>query len=153
MNGNPNLNFTNKYMNFALKACRTRKGKCSAKWHDCHFAQENSGRVRMIFAEEILICVAEENIYRSCLIISVIRARILTVCGVTENFAHCLGCTRVHVAMVSTTGHIKMAAQNVNACAPKAVSKILSDTADTVRILARMPEIIKHDRYFPQLHK
>ena len=62
--------------------------------------------------------------------ISATRAKILTVCGVTENFAHCLGCTRVHVAMVSITGHNKMAAQSVNTCAPKAVSKILSDTAD-----------------------
>ena len=53
-----------------------------------------------------------------------------TVSGVTENFAHCLGCTRVHVAMVSTAGHSKIAAQSVNTCASKAVSKILSDTAD-----------------------
>ena len=45
------------------KARRTRRGKRSAKWHECHFAQENSRRVRMIFAEEILICLAEENIY------------------------------------------------------------------------------------------
>ena len=44
----------------ACKARRTRGGKCSEKWH---FAQENSRRVRMIFAEELLICVAEENIY------------------------------------------------------------------------------------------
>ena len=36
----------------------------AAKWHECHFAQQNSRRVRMIFAEEILICAAEENIYR-----------------------------------------------------------------------------------------
>ena len=62
--------------------------------------------------------------------ISAIRAKILIVCGVTENFAHCLRCTRVHVAMESTTGHSLMAAQSVNTCAPKAVSKILSDTAD-----------------------
>ena len=47
-----------------FEARRTRRGKCSAKWHECHFAQENSRRVRMIFAEEILICAAEENIYR-----------------------------------------------------------------------------------------
>ena len=46
------------------KARRTRRGKCSAKWHECHFTQQNSRRVRMIFAEEILICAAEENIYR-----------------------------------------------------------------------------------------
>ena len=46
------------------KARRTRRGKCSAKWHECHFAQENSRRVRMIFAEKIFICAAEENIYR-----------------------------------------------------------------------------------------
>ena len=44
----------------------------------------------MIFAEKIFICAAEENIYR-VLIISAIRAKILTVCGITENFAHCLG--------------------------------------------------------------
>ena len=66
----------------------------------------------------------------SCLIISAIRAKILTVCGVTENFAHCLGCTRVHVAMVSTTVHRKMVDESVNTCAPKTVSNILSDTAD-----------------------
>ena len=36
----------------------------------------------------------------------------------------------VHVAMVKTTGHSKMAAASVNTCAPKAVSKILNDTAD-----------------------
>ena len=47
----------------AFKARRTRRGKYSAKWHECHFAQQNSRRVLMIFAEEILICVAEENIY------------------------------------------------------------------------------------------
>ena len=46
------------------------------------------------------------------------------------HFAHCLGCTRVHVAMVSTTGHSKMAAESVNTYAPKAVSKILGDTTD-----------------------
>ena len=51
-------------------------------------------------------------------------------CGVTQNFAHCLGCTHDHVAMVLTTGHNKMVAQSVNTCAPKAVSKILGDTAD-----------------------
>ena len=62
--------------------------------------------------------------------ISAICANILTVCGVTEKFAHCLECTRVHVAMVSTTGHNKMAAKSVKTCALKAVSKILSDTAD-----------------------
>ena len=50
-------------MQLVCKARRTWRGKCSAKWHECHFAQENSRRVRMIFAEEILICVAEENIY------------------------------------------------------------------------------------------
>ena len=49
---------------FASKAHRTRRGKCSAKWHECHFAQQNSRRVRMIFAEKIFICAAEENIYR-----------------------------------------------------------------------------------------
>ena len=36
----------------------------------------------------------------------------------------------VHVAMVSTTGHSKIAAESVNTCAPKTASKILSDTAD-----------------------
>ena len=46
------------------KTRRTRRGKCSAKWHECHFAQQNSRRVRMIFAEKIFICAAEENIYR-----------------------------------------------------------------------------------------
>ena len=30
----------------------------------------------------------------------------------------------------STTGHSKMAAESVKTCAPKAMSKILSDTAD-----------------------
>ena len=45
------------------KARRTRRGKCLAKWHECHFAQQHSRRVRMMFAEEILICAAEENIY------------------------------------------------------------------------------------------
>ena len=68
--------------------------------------------------------------YLSCFIISAIRAKILTVCGVIENFVHCLGCTRVHIAMVSTTSHSKMAAERVNMCVPKAVSKILSDIAD-----------------------
>ena len=53
-----------KNKNVLGKARRTRRGKCSAKWHECHFAQQNSRRVRMIFAEEILICAAEENIYR-----------------------------------------------------------------------------------------
>ena len=52
-----------KYLNEA-KARLTRRGQCSAKWHECHFAQQNSRRVRMIFAEEILISAAEENIYR-----------------------------------------------------------------------------------------
>ena len=75
-------------------------------------------------------CQVEKNTDLSCLVISAIRAQILTVCGVTENFAHCLECTRVHVAMVSTTGCSQMAAQSVNTCAPKAGSKILSDTAD-----------------------
>ena len=97
--------------------------------HECLFAQENFRCVRIIFAEEILICVAEEK-YLSYLIISASRAKILTVCGVTENFAHCLGCTLVHVAMASTTGHSKMAAEGVNMCAPNSVRKILSDTAD-----------------------
>ena len=36
----------------------------------------------------------------------------------------------VFMLLVSTTGHNKMAAQSVNTCAPKAVSKILNDTAD-----------------------
>ena len=69
--------------------------------------------------------------YLSCLIISAIRAKLLTVCGVTENFAHCPRCTRVHVAVVSTTGHSQMVAQSVNTCTPKAVRKILSNTADS----------------------
>ena len=45
------------------KARRAWRRKCSAKWHECHFAQQNSRRVRMIFAEEVLICATEENIY------------------------------------------------------------------------------------------
>ena len=42
----------------------TRRGKHSAKWHECHFAKENSRSLRMIVAEEMLIRVAEENICR-----------------------------------------------------------------------------------------
>ena len=56
--------FAEKIFICAAEARRTRRGKCSAKWHECHFAQENSRRVRMIFAEKIFICAAEENIYR-----------------------------------------------------------------------------------------
>ena len=59
--------------------------------------------------------------YLSCLIISAIRAKILTVCGITENFAHCLGWSRVTFGR----SHGNMATWS-----PKAVSKILSDTAD-----------------------
>ena len=53
-----------KHDRYFPQARRTRRGKCSAKWHECHFAQQNSRRVRMIFAEKIFICAAEENIYR-----------------------------------------------------------------------------------------
>ena len=47
------------------------------------------------------------------MIFSAIRAKILTVCGVIENSAHCLECSRARVAMVSTTGQDKMATQSL----------------------------------------
>ena len=116
----------NAYKNVVGKAHRTWRGKCLAKWYECHFAQQNSRRVRMIFAQEILICAAEENIYH----ISTIRANTLTLCVVTGNFAHCLRGTRVHTFSRHRAVTCGRYHGNMNTYAPKAVSKILSDTAD-----------------------
>ena len=70
----------------------------------------------------------------------------ILICAATLlSIFHTLSC---HLAVACGRYH-----GNMNTWTPKAVTTKFSVTPQTVKILARMAEIIKHDRYFPQLHK